>query len=75
MVAYPPDVEAAEDLAYQLAMNSFVTLFWRQSVLAQTCAWLSAHGYQLVDVSCGRGHTADDMFRDIATAFDFPDYF
>jgi hypothetical protein len=75
MVAYPRDADPVDDLAYDLARNSFVRLFWRLAVLAETSAWLRARGYQLVEVTCAQWHTAADMLADIAAAFDFPDYF
>ncbi|GAA1273698.1 hypothetical protein Psi02_04470 [Planotetraspora silvatica] len=55
--------------------GSFVTLFWRRSVLDETIGWLLAHGYQVIHFDASVWLTEDDLHRDFATALDFPDYY
>jgi RNAse (barnase) inhibitor barstar len=73
----PFDVDAAlgDDRAYRLAMNSFVTLFWRTGVLQDTVGWLIEHGYHVVRLPAAEWTTQADFHRDIKVALDFPDYY
>ncbi|ASW55752.1 barstar family protein [Plantactinospora sp. KBS50] len=56
-------------------INAPVTLYWRPTLLDQTIAWLDQHGYQIVQLDAARWETEDDLHRDVADAFDFPDYY
>src|SRR4051794_25865217 len=50
-------------------------MFWRWSVFDDTVRWLANHGYDVVTLDAASWNCAPDMFRDIAEALDFPDYF
>jgi hypothetical protein len=73
----PFDVDAAlgDDRAYRLAINGFVTLFWRTEVLEDTIGWLIEHGYHVVRLPAAEWTSTADFHRDIKVALDFPDYY
>lgn len=55
--------------------NSYVVLFWRREVLAESVDWLRDHGYRIVALDAGAWGDEPAMHRAIAAAFDFPDYY
>lgn len=63
------------DRAYRLAMNGFVTLFWRTEVLEDTVGWLVEHGYDVVRLPAAEWTSQADFHRDIRVALDFPDHY
>jgi RNAse (barnase) inhibitor barstar len=65
----------ADDRAYRLAVNGFVTLFWRTATLEDTVGWLIGHGYDIVRLPAAEWSSQADFHRDIAVALDFPDYY
>jgi len=60
---------------YRLVRNTFVTMFWKRSILDDTVRWLAEHDYDVVTLDAGSWNSARDMYRDVAEALDFPDYF
>ena len=75
MAAFDLDTDLAGDVAFRLMSNSFVTLFWRSSVLQDTIQWLSHHGYQVIQLTASAWHTDADLHRDMAAALGFPSYY
>jgi hypothetical protein len=61
------------DVDFRLMANTFVSLFWRTSLLDETIDWLNAHSYLCLDAS--RWATEEDLHRDLASALSFPDYY
>jgi hypothetical protein len=55
--------------------NTFVTMFWRSSLLDETVDWLRSDGYDVVEFDAGSWASAGDMFADVAERLHFPDYF
>lgn len=75
MAAFDPEADLSQDRALRLLINTSVTLFWRQQILDDTTAWLSAHGYQVCHIDASSWSTERDLHRDFATALSFPDYY
>ncbi|WP_406041038.1 barstar family protein [Micromonospora sp. NBC_00898] len=73
MAAFDADDSRWRELDFRLAMNSFVTLFWRPAVLEQTVGWLLRRGYQVVRVDAS-GWTSNEDTRELGTALGFPAY-
>jgi hypothetical protein len=70
---FDPDSDLSGDVAYELLMDGFVTLFWRPEVLGQVVGWLSDRGYQVVELDAAHWAADRDMHRDIAVVLQFPD--
>ncbi|GAB2595186.1 barstar family protein [Microlunatus antarcticus] len=66
----PDDAEA-----YRLVAGGPVTLFYRQEVLGRSTAWLSAHGYDVVQIDCREATCKLDLLDQLAIALRFPAYF
>src|SRR4051794_7204439 len=75
MAVFDRDARLTHPLDYRLMADSFVTLFWRQSILDETIEWLLAHGYQVLRFDASDWLKEDDLHRDFAAALDFPDYY
>ncbi|CCK26682.1 Barstar (barnase inhibitor) [Streptomyces davaonensis JCM 4913] len=75
MAAFDPDADLSEDLGLRLMINSFITLYWRRSLLDEAVGRLREDGYRVVELDAGRWAAAADMHRDIAAALEFPDYY
>jgi hypothetical protein len=69
------DSDADQLVDYQMVHSSFVTLFWRKSILEETLGWLTQHGYDVVIVDTRSWTSTDNMFDAVAQALDFPAYF
>jgi len=63
----------ADDL--RLVSNTFVTMFWRTSLLDDTVDRLRSRRYDVVEFDAGSWASRADMYDDLAERFDFPDYF
>ncbi|MFC1408827.1 barstar family protein [Streptacidiphilus sp. N1-12] len=63
------------DPGLRLMLNTFVTLYWRRHLLEEESARLRAGGYRVVTLSAAEWATDEDMHRDLAAAFGFPDYY
>lgn len=75
MASWDADAETSHPLDYRLVHNTFVTMFWRASILHQTVEWLVGHGYDVVTFDAGSWRSASDMFEDVAQRLNFPDHF
>ena len=75
MVAFDARADLTQDRGFRLMVNSSVTLYWKRHLLADTTAWLSAHGYQVTSLDAAAWSTEHDLHRDIAAALDFPGYY
>ena len=60
---------------FRLVQNTFVTMFWRSSLLTETVDRVRSHGYEVVEFDAGSWASAGDMFDDLAERLGFPDYF
>ena len=38
---------------FRLVQNTFVTMFWRSSLLSETVGWLLSHGYEVAEFDAG----------------------
>ena len=69
------DAETTHPVDFRLVHNTFVTMFWRSSLLDETLGWLRAHAYRVVEFDAGSWSSEADMYDDVALALNFPDYF
>ena len=60
MAPSDPGAVLSQDRGYRLLVNSPVTMFWRQQVLAETTAWLRARGYQIIGFDAAHWSTEAD---------------
>src|SRR5690349_20528846 len=74
VAAFDLEVDA-QRLDFRLMCNGFVTLFWREQLLAEATEWMRMHGYTIKSLDAGGWDTDEDLHRDIAGALDFPDYY
>lgn len=75
MVAFDPEADLSDDLAFQMVSKSPVTLFWRRQVLDETTTWLGTHGYQVTVLDASSWSAQADLHHAIAAALHFPDYY
>jgi hypothetical protein len=75
VASWNADAETEHPVDFRLVHNTFVTMFWRSSILDETVEWLRSHGYDVVDFDAGSWTTARQMFEDLAQGLHFPDYF
>ena len=75
MAIWERDSDLSQALDYRLVRDTFVTMFWKRSILDDTVRWLVERDYDVVTLDAGSWNSARDMFRDVAEALDFPDYF
>ncbi|WP_051717429.1 barstar family protein [Streptomyces sp. NRRL F-5727] len=73
MAAFTPD--AGPDLDLRLVQNTFVTLFWRRSLLEESTTWLDEHGYQITSLDAAAWSSEGELLRGIGAALDFPDFY
>jgi hypothetical protein len=67
--------ETTHPVDFRLVHNTFVTMFWRLSLLDETTEWLRSHAYDVVEFDAASWASAAEMFDDVAAGLDFPDYF
>lgn len=75
MATWDVDAETTHPLDFRLVQNTFVTMFWKPSMLEETLDWLRSHAYSVAEFDAGSWASLDDMFTDVAAGLDFPDYF
>lgn len=75
MATWDTDAETTHPLDYSLVHNSFVTMFWRPSLLDEVLAWLRASAYDVVEFDAASWNSAGDMYDAFAATLDFPDRF
>lgn len=74
MATWDADAETTHPFDYSLVQNSFVTMFWRPSLLDEALAWLRASAYDVVEFDAS-WDSASGMYDAFAAALGFPDYF
>lgn len=75
MATWDTDDETTHPVDFRLVHNTYVTMFWRSSLLDQTVDWLRTHAYDVVEFDAGSWASTADMLTDVAGGLDFPDYF
>jgi Barstar (barnase inhibitor) len=75
VAAWDPDAEITHPVDFRLVHNTFVTMYWRSSLLDETIEWLRSHGYDVVEFDAASWASAAEMFDDVAAGLDFPAYF
>lgn len=75
VATWDPEDETTHLVDYRLVHNTFVTMFWRSSVLDETIDWLRSRAYRVVEFDAGSWFSDAVMYDDVALALGFPDYF
>jgi hypothetical protein len=75
VATWDAEAETSHALDFRLVQNTFVTMFWRASLLDETVGWLREHAYRVVEFDAGSWSSEADMYNDIALGLNFPDYF
>lgn len=75
MAVFDRDSTVKHPLDFRLAAGGSVTLFWSPEVLRSSVAWLSEHGYRVVNLDASRWRDDQDMHSELASALHFPDYY
>lgn len=75
MATWNADAETTHSVDFRLVHNTFVTMFWRSSLLDETVDWLRSHAYHVVEFDAGSWASDADMYDDVALGLNFPDYF
>ena len=75
MVTWDADAETTHPVDFRLVHNTFVTMFWRSSLLDETVGWLRSRAYDVVEFDAGSWASDADMYNEVALGLDFPDYF
>ena len=60
---------------WAMFQDGWVTLYCRQDILEEECAWLSEHGYRIHRLNCAHWPSAAEALRDIGSTLSFPDYY
>jgi RNAse (barnase) inhibitor barstar len=75
VAAWDADAEITHPVDFRLVHNTFVTMFWRSSLLDETIDWLRSHAYDVVEFDTGSWVSDADMYDAVALGLNFPDYF
>jgi hypothetical protein len=75
VAAWDLEAETTHPVDFRLVHNTFVTMFWRSSLLDETVDWLRSHRYDVVEFDAGSWASDADMFDDLAEGLNLPDYF
>ncbi len=75
MAAFDLDPDQSADVAFNLMINTFVSLFWRAELLDETIRWLRDHDYDVARLDAARWTSEAGLHRDFASALNFPDYY
>jgi hypothetical protein len=75
VAAWDPNAETTHPVDFRLVHNTFVTMYWRSSLVDETIGWLRSHGYDVVEFDAASWASAAQMFDDVVTGLDFPAYF
>ena len=60
---------------FRLVQNTFVTMYWRSSLLGEIVGWLRLQSYEVAEFDAGSWTSAAGMFDDLAERLQFPGYF
>lgn len=72
VAAWDPDAETMHPVDFRLVHNTFVTMYWRSSLLDETIDWLRSHRYDVVQFDAASWASAAEMLDDVAAGLDFP---
>lgn len=72
MATWDTDAATTHPLDFRLVHDSFVTLFWRSTLLDETVAWLRSHAYRVVEFDGDSWSSDADMYDNVASVLDFP---
>jgi hypothetical protein len=61
MATWDVDAETTHPLDFRLVRNSFVTMFWRSSLLNETVDQLRSNGYRATEFDAGSWFSDSDM--------------
>jgi len=75
VATWDADAEVDHPLDFRLVHNSFVTMFWRLSLLEETVEWLRSHSYEIADFDASSWARDADMYAALAVRLNFPEYF
>jgi Barstar (barnase inhibitor) len=75
VAAWDPDAEITHPVDFRLVRNTFVTMFWRSSLLDETIEWPRSRGYDVVEFDAASWASAAEMLDEVAAGLEFPDYF
>lgn len=75
VATWDADAETTHPVDFRLVHNTFVTMFWRSSLLDETVGWLRSHAYDVVEFDAGSWASEADMYDDLAMRLEFPKYF
>lgn len=75
VASWDVDAETTHPADFRLVHNTFVTMFWRTSLLEETAGWLGSHGCDVAGFDAGTWASAGDMLDDLAERLQFPGYF
>ena len=75
MAVFRDDPSEWQRLDWSLLQNSPITLYWREAILDEDRAWLSAHGYEVYRLDAGAWDAEAAFHRDVQRVLDFPDYY
>ena len=75
VATWDADAETTHPVDFRLVHNTFVTMFWRSSLLEETVGWLRSHAYDVVELDASSWASDADMYDDVALGLNFPDYF
>ena len=72
MASWDTDAETPHPLDFRLVHNTFVTMFWRASLLDETVDWFRSHAYDVVEFDAGAWSSEAVMYDDLALGSTFP---
>jgi hypothetical protein len=75
VASWDADARTTHPVDFRLVHNTFVTMFWRSSLLGETVGWLRSHGYEVAEFDAGSWASVGDMLDDLAERLQFPGYF
>lgn len=75
MATWDADAETTHPVDFRLVQNTFVTMFWKTTLLDETIDWLRSHTYRVFEFDAGSWSTNASMYDDVASALHFPEHF
>jgi len=75
MPVWDRDAALSHPVDFRLVSNTFVSMFFSESVLDATLDWLSSHDYDIRTAETSSWADEGDMHRDLATTLEFPAYY
>jgi barstar (barnase inhibitor) len=75
VATWDAEAERTHPVDFRLVHITFVSMFWRSSLLDETVEWLRSHAYDVVEFDAGSWASNAAMYDDIASGLNFPDHF